>query len=110
MQIRGDFLERTEEQLNSFVEADDSVHYWESYDGTESFRRQCIGKGFHLTHIYPMYYQGWECDQWGAIGTKDGKRFRLETNHGSLHTEELKEGFPLVRTIKTLFFGEEDAN
>ena len=105
MAIRGDFLEKTEEQLNSFADSGRDC-----YDATTSFRRSCVDKGFYLTHIYPIYYQGWEGDQWGAIGTKDGKKFRLETNHGGLRPEELKEGFPLVQEIKTLVFGmgEED--
>lgn len=54
-----------------------------NYDPSASFRDEFLTMGFKLLRLYPMYYQGWECDQWGAIGEKDGKLYRLETSHGS---------------------------
>lgn len=99
--IRGEFLDKTEEQLNSFSDSCD-----DEYDGTEYFRKKCVKAGFYLKQVYPVYHQGWELDEWGAIATKDGKTYRLETDHGSLVYEEIKEGFPIVNAIKTLFFGD----
>ena len=109
MAIRGEFLDKTEDQLNSFRDQEDP-NWIDNYDPSESFRRQCVKEGFHLVHLYPVYHQGWECDEWGAIGTKDGKRFRLETNHGSLYPQEVEPVFPILKTIKTLFFGDDDAD
>ena len=77
--IRGAFIPFTGDQLN----------YLTSHTGTLHFRKKCIGDGFVLIHVYPIYHQGWEMDEWGAIGQKDGKLYILETNHGSLRTEEI---------------------
>jgi hypothetical protein len=106
MPVRGDFLDKTEEELNAFPVQD--VLEGE-YDCTEYFRAKCVEAGFRITHIYPVFHQGWECDEWGAIGTKDGKRFRLETSHGGLNPVILEEGLPVLKTIKALFFGDDDA-
>lgn len=67
-----------------------------------SFRRDCLEKGFVLEKMYALYYQGWECDEWGAIGTKDGKTYVLETNHGSLYPREIDPMLIKVVSIATL--------
>jgi hypothetical protein len=79
--IRGDCINATKEELNSLVVAEDD------YDPTIRFRTKCIKEGFKLRKLYPIYWQGWELDEWGAIGTRDGKEYRLETNHNSLVSE-----------------------
>lgn len=101
--IRGDFVSGlSERELNSFVELQkefDQVLFdkYMDYIGTplyesEGIRRQGIEAGFKIVHIYPIYHQGWEMDDWGAIGEKDGKRYVLETSHGGLimPTEPIK--------------------
>lgn len=40
--------------------------------------------GFEVTHVYPCFYQKWEMDAWGALGTQEAKMYRLETTHGRL--------------------------
>lgn len=54
------------------------------------FRKQCVEAGFRLKSLYPCYYQGWECDEWGGTGTKDGKHYCLETSHGGLNPVEIE--------------------
>lgn len=106
--IRGEFVNVSLEELNRVAEFEgnrDKVK--KEYNGdippyfmfvsrnaylssdltADGFKRTCLDRGYKLIHIYPIYYQGWEMDQWGAIGLKDGKRFRLETNHGQLEVE-----------------------
>jgi len=117
--IRGDFLNKTEAQLNKMPpkismkmsEADWEVFdkYMENeYDGSDGFRSQCIDAGYYLLKLYPVYHQGWEMDEWGAIGEKDGVQYRLETNHGSLVPTELKKISWSLKSIKLLFFGDDD--
>lgn len=48
------------------------------------FRRQVVRENFKLLSLYCVYHIGWEMDNWGAIAEKDGKYFRLETDHGRL--------------------------
>lgn len=110
--IRGKYLDKTEKELNSFTDPKELARWMETGKGsfpneeTEYFRRECIEEGFCLTHIYPIYYQGWELDKWGAIGTKDGKTYRLETGHGSLKSKEINS-LPSLEEMQVLVFGDE---
>jgi hypothetical protein len=128
--IRGEFLDFTEKQLNTIKIAKETIEQakkWERsieirpyhhvvsidelmdeygvLDSSSHFREQCLGEGFKLLNLYPCYHQGWECDEWGAIGERDSKKYVLETSHGSLQTpKELEEGWkPVFKMIKTLF-------
>lgn len=55
---------------------------------SRDFREKALEAGYKLTSLYPCYYQGWECDEWGATAIKDDKMYRLGTDHGSLTEEE----------------------
>lgn len=88
--IRGDYIDLTQDELNhildySELEVTDKnmTLMWSDY-----FRGLCIKEGFELAYLYPCYHQGWE-DEWGAIGTREGMNYRLETNHGRLEVSEL---------------------
>ena len=70
-------------------------------DNSLDFRELCIKSGYKLKIVYPIYYQGWELDEWGAIGAKDGKTFRLETNHGRLIPVQVSS-YSLIRWFKDL--------
>jgi len=72
------------------------------YNGSDSFREQCLKVGYVLTSLYPVYHQGWEMDEWAANATKDGKEWWLTTNHGSLEAEEIPS-FSLIGFIKSFF-------
>lgn len=102
----------TEAQLNDITQCDfsneESFQKWMDADpALESswcFRRDCIKAGFYLKELYPVYHQGWELDEWGAIGTKDGKEYCLETNHGSLVPELIPStGQQLKSFVRDLF-------
>lgn len=58
------------------------------YNGSDGFRELCLKAGYKLTALYPVYHQGWEMDEWAATAVKDGKKWFLTTNHGSLEVEE----------------------
>jgi len=77
--------------------------------GSMSLRSQAIEAGYRIKSLYPCYYQGWEMDEWGATGEKDGKLYVLETSHGGLctpHEIELSRiEKVVVNTLK--FFGME---
>jgi hypothetical protein len=85
--IRGDYVEVTPEVLNDHTKELEIPGDYMLY--TTYFRRDCIKAGFTLLKLYPIYYQGWEMDFWGAIGEKDNKQYRLETDHGRLQVTEL---------------------
>lgn len=111
MSITGRFLDIDKKDLNSIREFSDktfsdaaSAEWTEYMDyvgtplyGSEHFRKQAIEAGYSLEYLYPVYHQGWELDEWGAVGTKDGKRFRLETNHGSLTVEDFPSLFQAIK-------------
>lgn len=78
--IRGEFIPYTVEELNDISLKTDTLR----------FRIKCVNAGFTIEQVYPIYYQGWEMDEWGAIGRKDGKIYVLETDHGSLMPEEIR--------------------
>ena len=116
--LRGDFVNCTEEELNSlkydgghvaalcggveydqkswkkfleqyaeeFYAASEKDSEWSDSPLSKSinFRKQCVEAGFRIQSLYPIYYQGWEMDNWGAIGTKGSKHYILETSHGNL--------------------------
>lgn len=77
---------------------------WQNYNGSDGFREQCLKAGYKLTSLYPVYHHGWEMDLWAADAIKDGKKYFLTTNHGSLEVEEAKEepGFSLKRLILSI--------
>lgn len=86
--IRGEYLDVESKLLNDIKEVDidfeienekDSILYY-----SQNFRRKCINDGFELINIYQIFHFQWEMDEWGAIGIKNGKRYRLETSHGQL--------------------------
>ena len=60
-----------------------------AYDPTESFRLELLEQGFKITALFQCYYSGWECDQWAAEGEKDGKKYKITTNHGGYEFKEL---------------------
>ncbi len=111
--IRGEFLKFSVKQLQSEVPKYDfsskkSIAKYDRYPkdllASESFREKCMEAGFIIQKLYPVYFQGWECDCWGAIGTKDGKEYVLETNHGGLiplPLKSVKESTMKVLIIKT---------
>ncbi len=99
---RGDVLSIKEKDLNTILSFDhigpnSSEEEWdEYYDYVDTdlfrsrfFRIKCMQAGFRLVELYPVYHQGCELDEWGAIGTKDGKTYFLETNHGGLYPVEM---------------------
>lgn len=69
--------------------------------GSQGLRAQCIEAGYKVIDIYPCYHQGWEMDEWGAIGEKDGQKWQLETSHGGLiiPTEPIKG---IVKTVMNM--------
>lgn len=79
--IRGDFLTLSKEQLNDPEATDD----YGPLTVSRLFRKKCADKGYSLLYMYPIYYQGWEMDEWGAVGMLDGDTYLLETDHGSLN-------------------------
>src|SRR5271166_5669505 len=97
--IRGDFKDYTKKQINC---AKGSKSEYTDLEKSLHFRVKCMDAGFTLTGLYPCYHQGWEMDYWGAMGVKDGKRYRLETNHGALQVTEVGLPLPDVKLIKTL--------
>lgn len=105
--MRGECYHLTEEELNTIAKYKYDSDDYMNYIGTplyssEYFRKQCIEAGFHLTDLYPVYHQGWEMDEWGAFGTKDGKKYQIETSHGGLRPEEIKE-ISFTDFVKSLF-------
>ena len=64
----------------------DSEWYGSALYGSIGLREQAIEAGYRIKSLYPCYHQGWEMDEWGATGMKDGKYYVLETSHGSLCT------------------------
>lgn len=113
--VIGNILDISEEELNtSFgpvgLDKDSDAYldeYMEKYVGTDlyssdSFRKQCVEAGYRIKGLYPIYYQGWEMDEWGAIAIKEGKRYNLGTNHGSLTAEEIPSILDAVRKILDL--------
>lgn len=111
--MRGDIINGISEQdLNTIFDApkkSSTEAEWDKYMeyvgtalyGSEDLRKQAISAGYKILDIYPiyhLYHQGWEMDEWGAIGEKDGKKWVLETSHGSLQIPQ--EPMPgMVRTI-----------
>lgn len=77
--------------------------------GSMGLRAQAIEAGYRIKSLYPCYHQGWEMDEWGATGTKDGKYYVLETSHGGLCTpHEIEPSMIEKAVINTLkFFGME---
>lgn len=76
----------SKEELNNVQEDKDG----RNYDPSLMFRNHAITEGFELTRLFKCYYSGWECDEWAAEGTKDGKKYFISTNHGRLEFEEMK--------------------
>jgi hypothetical protein len=74
----------TEEQLNCTDEGSPR-----DYDRSLRFRQLVIAEGFRIQKLIAVYYQGWEMDQWAAFATKDGKHYKVGTNHGSLEVREV---------------------
>ena len=86
MMIRGSLIRLDPELYKSYdKEIKDMI------DASIHFRANCEHEGFILSSLYPIYYQGWEMDEWGAIGNKDGEEYLLETNHGYLTSIKLSE-------------------
>lgn len=103
--IKGNNLELTPEELNTFRERDIMSNGYMNYVGTplyhsEHFRKQCVSAGFYVTELYPIYHQGWEMDEWGGVGIKDGNRHELTTDHGSLQVSYIPT---FVEKIKRFF-------
>ena len=63
-------------------------------------------KGFKVMHLFPVYYQGWEMDEWAAVVEKDGIVNLAVTNHGSL---QLLHGTEARSHINTLLEQYDDA-
>lgn len=131
--IRGEFLDISKEDLNTIRVTNDMIEFMKKLDRpigdrsyykivtldeyhhrygelecSSNFREQCLFKGFELLNLYPCYHQGWELDQWGAIGKKDGKKYVLETDHGSLQPVELQENWkPFFKMVKSFFVKED---
>ena len=80
-----------QENQEAFDRAQELDRQWisSSLYSSLDFRTQCIEEGFKILNLYPKYYQGWECDYWGAVGEKDSKTYLLETSHGGLIEKEL---------------------
>lgn len=74
MVIRGEFIDISEDELNNKQKIDRSF----------KFRKRCMDLGYHILHLYPIYYQGWDMDEWGVIGEKDNQIYCLETDHNML--------------------------
>lgn len=63
---------------------------FKNYDRSFSFRKEVIEKGYSIITLIACYYQGWECDEWACVAIKDGKKFKIETTHGSFRAAELE--------------------
>ncbi len=59
----------------------------DGYDPSASFRFLLLVDGFTIKKLIACYYQGWECDQWGALVTKDGNRYKAVSSHGGITYE-----------------------
>lgn len=87
--IFGDKLNISKYTLNAF---EDNMGI-PNLHATKHFRNKCIKAGYYILEVFPVYYQGWELDEWGAIAIKDGRRYTLTTDHGRLVAEEAKKNF-----------------
>lgn len=102
--IRGRYLKISEQALNS-------IKSYSEYSGEDQeahmnlgcsrlFRDKCVKAGYRLKKLYPIYYQGWDLDEWGALAVKNGQTYILETDHGSL-TPRLQPS--IIDSVKRLF-------
>jgi hypothetical protein len=98
--IRGEFLKFTVKQLNTL---EDSYSDLTDLASSHNFRSKAIRNGYELIELYPIYYQEWEMDSYGAIA-KDvvsGDKYVLETGHGSLSPRRLHKNWkPKFGTMK----------
>ena len=90
--ITGDRIEISKEELAVLKVSD--------HPGMH-FIKKCMAAGYTPTGLYPVYYQGWELDEWAASATKDGKKYWLTTNHNALEAEEMPS-FSIKRFIGTI--------
>ena len=83
--IEIELSEVPEADLNYFPKTEDDEA--EHYDRTLRFRKEVINEGYYIIKMIAVYYQGWECDQWACIATKDSQIYKVSTNHGGLESE-----------------------
>lgn len=63
----------------------------DNYNRFKEFLNKVLDKEEYneVLAIYPVYYMGWEMDNWGAIVKKEnGDVVQVETNHGALLEHE----------------------
>jgi len=54
------------------------------HDPSMYFKNLCKEAGYNVLKVMPVYYQGWDMDEWAAEAEKDGKLYLLTTNMGKL--------------------------
>lgn len=81
-------LNISEDDLNTLLTEQEEDNL-ESYDSSERYRKQIISQGYRIHKMIAVYYQGWECDFWSFIVSKDGKKYKAESSHGGWGFTEL---------------------
>jgi len=65
----------------------------------KDFTNRVKEKGYKVVHVFPVLYQGWECDEWAAVVEKNGSVKLAQTNHGSLYFVEGEEANHAIKEL-----------
>lgn len=86
-----EYMEHPLGGLVSKEELNDIEENPRKYDPTLRFRTKVVQDGYEIYMLIAVFYHGWEGDQWAALATKDGVRYRASTDHGSVYYEPWKD-------------------
>ena len=81
-------VDLSENELNSIASKEEMNNL---YDETQKYRKEIIDQGYRIHKMIAVYYQGWECDFWSFIVSKDGKKYKAESSHGTWSFKEIVE-------------------